>query len=272
MPRLTFAAVLSTFFALIPLSGLPAFACGPDSDCMLGDRPYRIQMPQGVSNPGAIIFAHGYRGSHLGTMRNKNLRAVADRLGVAFVAVKSYAEDWRIPGTPSDMGTDGAVELLYFDQLVADLGSRHGIDTSRLMLTGFSAGGMLVWQMACDRGDSFAAFVPIAGTFWGEIPQTCATAPANLIHIHGTGDRIVPLEGRPIGQTHQGSVTGALALARRLGGFTTPQPVPAPDLDCTAETAADGALLEVCLHPGGHSVKSAWIERAWQRFEQTGAL
>ncbi|MEM9269782.1 MAG: hypothetical protein AAGA78_12685, partial [Pseudomonadota bacterium] len=76
----------------------------------------------------------------------------------------------------------------------------------------------------------------------------------------------------PIAQTHQGSVTGALALARRMSGFADPKPMPADDLDCTAETAPTGTLLEVCFHPGGHSIKAGWIERAWQRFETTGAL
>lgn len=50
-----------------------AFACGPDTNCQLGDRHYRIAMPEGhdgVTHFGAIVFAHGYRGSARGAMRN----------------------------------------------------------------------------------------------------------------------------------------------------------------------------------------------------------
>ena len=54
--RIIFAFML----ALLP-SG--AFACGPDTDCQVGDRIYRIAMPDGVQNPGALVFSHGYRGA-----------------------------------------------------------------------------------------------------------------------------------------------------------------------------------------------------------------
>ncbi len=255
--------------SLLPVAG---HACGPDSDCMLGDRPYRIDLPQGVEAPGAIIFAHGYRGSHVGTMRNKSMRALADRLGVAFVAIKSFADDWRIPGTPSDMGTDGEQELRYMDMLVTDLGQRHGINTERLMLTGFSAGGMMVWQMACDRAGMFAGFAPIAGTFWDPVPQSCANDGVNLIHIHGMSDKIVPVAGRAIARTRQGDVMQALDMAGRMGAFGAAEPMPAEGLSCEARRNQTGNLLEYCTHPGGHSVKAAYVEHAWKRLEAIGAL
>ena len=57
----------------------PAAACGPETDCMIGDRTYRIQVPQGQAEPfGALIYAHGYKGSAKAVMRNNALRALAD--------------------------------------------------------------------------------------------------------------------------------------------------------------------------------------------------
>ena len=146
-----------------------AFACGPDTDCPLGDRHYRIAMPEGhdgVTPVGAIVFAHGYRGSARGVMRNTGLRRMVSDMGLALIAVKSGDEDWVIPNAPRHPDTDGAVEFDYFEAVMGDASLRFALDRTRVMMTGFSAGGMMVWNLACARPDLFAGFAPIAGTFW----------------------------------------------------------------------------------------------------------
>ena len=148
-------------------------------------------------------------------MRNKNLGKAVSNLGLALVAPKSSGDDWAIPGTPSGATP---VELEYFEAVVADIRQRFNIDTSRMMASGFSAGGMMVWNLACDRGDLFAAYAPIAGTFWEPTPQTCNSSPQSIIHTHGTSDKIVPLTGRPIGNTRQGNVWNVLKMYREKGG------------------------------------------------------
>ena len=67
-----------------------AVACGPDTDCQIGARHYRIAMPEGhdgVTQVGAIVFAHGYRGSARGVMRNMNMRKMVSEMGLALIAV-----------------------------------------------------------------------------------------------------------------------------------------------------------------------------------------
>jgi polyhydroxybutyrate depolymerase len=66
-----------------------ASACGRDTDCMVGDRSYRIVLPDiydGDAPIGAIVFAHGYRGTARGIMRSKGLTGLSNNLGVAFIA------------------------------------------------------------------------------------------------------------------------------------------------------------------------------------------
>ncbi len=266
--------MIGRVFAALMLGFLPGagLACGGETDCMIGERSYRVLLPEGIDAPGAIVFAHGYRGSAAATMRNRNLRALADRLGVALVAVKSYREDWRIPGVPAMPSTDGQEELAYFEALMADLAQRHGIDTGRLLMTGFSAGGMMTWQLACDRPEMFAGFAPIAGTFWAPVPQTCDGPSVHLFHTHGTSDRIVPLTGRPIASTHQGSVPDALAMLRTLGKYEEAGAFDEDGLSCERHINPDGKVLEFCAHPGGHSMKVGYIERVWKRLEALGAL
>lgn len=205
-------------------------------------------------------------------MRNQGLRRLAETLGVALVALKSYAEDWRIPGVPADPATDGRVEFDYLSAVVADLKDRHGVDTDRMILAGFSAGGMMVWTVACAQPGPFAGFVPIAGTFWDPVPARCPGAPRNLIHIHGTSDRIVPMAGRPIASTRQGDVAEAMALFQAEGGFSRSGGSADEEIACEHWTAPGRTVLHLCLHDGGHSFRTLYLERAWRVFEAAGAL
>lgn len=255
------------FVSLMALC-VPALACGPETDCHLGNRHYRIALPEGYAGQaslGAIVFAHGYRGSAEGTMRNPNLRKMAADMGLALVAVKSAGDDWDLPGSPGNLESTGAAERAYFDAVVADVTERFGIDPDRIMMSGFSAGGMVTWELACHRPTLFAGYVPLSGTFWQGPPDTCA-APANIIHFHGTADRIVPLAGRRIGDTRQGDIAAVLSVYRTLGSFGSIDRVAVlDDVSCERQSNAAGKLLEFCTFAGGHAFRSAFISYAWDR-------
>ncbi len=273
-------AILAVFSAAgLALSASGAAACGLDSDCVVnvegqGERSYRIYLPEGVEEPmGAIVYAHGYRGSSSGAMRNGGFMAMADRLGVAFIAVNADDNpDWILPGTPSDPGYRGRRELDYMRAVLDDAEARFGLDRDRMLMTGFSAGGMLTWNLICDEGALFAAYAPVSGTFWDPIPENCSAPVADVIHVHGTADRVVPIGGRPIRATSQGDVREAFALYAAHGGFGAPEAADWEGLDCARRTNADGRVLELCLHDGGHDFRTAYIERAWRRFEALGVL
>ena len=54
---------------VLALWAAPALACGPDTDCAVGDRTYRIALPEGhdgAAPVGALVWAHGYRGTAAG--------------------------------------------------------------------------------------------------------------------------------------------------------------------------------------------------------------
>lgn len=262
-------------------SSVAAHACGIDTDCRLGDRLYRIAMPSKVPEGqkiGAIIYAHGYRGKAHRVMRNKGLLKAADELGVALIAVQSAGDDWSIPGAPSHSAQPAVDELGYFDQVIEDATTQFPIDRDRLMVTGFSAGGMMVWNLACDRGKSFAGFAPMAGTFWRPIPTHCPGAPVNMFHYHGTNDLIVPIAGRPIGDTHQGNVGRAAELLIRDGGYSPQVEIETDEgLNCRRGIAKTGdgekkKVFDICLHEGKHEFKTLFVKRSWIQLQEIGAL
>lgn len=255
----------------------PALACGADTDCEIGKRTYRIALPDTLpagEKIGAILYVHGSRGKAARVMKHKGLLRAANALGVAFIAAQSHGDDWSIPGAPSQSVDPDVDELAYFEAIVDDAGKRFPIERNRIVVTGFSAGGMMVWNLACDRPGLFAGFVPMSGTFWRPIPQTCPGAPVNLFHYHGTGDQIVPLKGRPIADTHQGDVWKAAALLMRDGKYTPSDEVPADEgLDCRRSRASQGGkIFDICLHDGKHQFQSSFILRSWKILAETGAL
>ena len=228
----------------------------------------------GKTKVGAILYSHGYTGTAAAVMRSKWLKRTADRLGVAVIAGKSSHKDWALPNAPSAGTRPGVDEVAYYDRVVADAARRFAIDTRRIMVTGFSAGGMMTWTLACHRGDRYAGFVPIAGTFWRPVPPTCTSPAASVIHLHGDNDKIVPLEGRPIARTHQGSVTKAIAMYARYGKFGPPQKRTAVGgkLRCDVRRNADGHLLHFCLYSGGHTYSTTYLRHAWQTLTAAGRL
>jgi len=250
-------------------------ACGANTNCQVGDRYYRIAMPQGYNGKtpvGAIIFSHGYRGSAAGVMRNRALRKIASDLGVALIATKSAGRDWDLPNGPHNINSDGLAELAYFDAVIKDASTRFAINTNRMMVTGFSAGGMMTWTLACARSNSFAAFAPIAGTFWLKPPKSCKAPVTNIIHIHGETDRTVPLTGRVIGRTRQGNIFDTLAMYQEFGNFRAVKENRSGNLTCKNRTNAQGKILNLCLFPGRHQFSSKYVKFAWETFAAKGVF
>lgn len=259
---------LALSVGLMTLVAAPALACGPDSDCRIGDRSYRYYAPEGVDgSAGAFFFAHGYRGSGEGAMRNQAFYRLAERLGLVFVALDSEGPDWALAHTPQAPTRDSdEIELAYVAEVIDDLAARMPLDRDRLVASGFSAGGMLTWTLACSMSESFAGFVPMSGTFWAPVPAECPSQPATLIHIHGTADTTVPLGGRPIGPTRQGDVPEALAMYAADGGFAPTGEIAGPGgMSCTTAANPGGQTLEFCLFEGGHSFSAERLEWAINR-------
>ena len=262
--------------AIMTAGAAPALACGATTKCQLGKRHYFVRMPaghDGKTKVGAIIYNHGYRGTAKAVMRNKWFRQLGNRMGVALIAPKSSGGDWSLPNSPTrTRGAAPVDELAYFDRVLEDVTTRFAIDPKQIMVTGFSAGGMMTWTLACHRSDKYAAFVPIAGTFWRPVPDKCTTPVTSIIHLHGDRDPTVPLKGRPIRPTHQGNVFKALEMYAGYGKFGPAKDISRGKLRCKTRRNASGRILEFCLFSGGHTFNSSYILRAWNLLKANGQL
>lgn len=259
MKFIKLAGILVT---LLPSVGL---ACSPQKECILEDgRHYKIALPDGQGE-GAILFAHGFGGSATQTISNQSLRAMANDLNLALIAVKSAEKDWSIPNAPSALTNASTDEIAYIEDVMQDVQKRFSIAKADTVVSGFSAGAMLTWTLACEKGEDFLGFVPMSGVFWSPTPHSCPSEAASVIHIHGDNDTVVPLTGRPVQDTHQGDVLDVLDFYGRHGAFVETDETVAEGLRCQVSVNADGQRLEFCQFSGGHQFKVDFLRDAYLR-------
>lgn len=262
--------ILITFKAGPVHAGAPPIgeACPAETGCEVASGRYRVVLPPQPApgqRYGAIVFFHGYQQSAAEIVSDAELTAVARRLGVALIAPDGIGMSWSFPGSPAH----NRDEFVFVGQVLDDVTHRFPVDPARIMASGFSQGGSMVWSLACRMPTRFAAFAPVAGAFWEPLPESCAGPRPPLIHVHGTTDTTVPLAGRALRNgIRQGDVFRSLAILAP-GGCTASWAQAAhgeqPEaLTCRiAENCGGPARLELCLHAGGHMFDPAWVERAW---------
>lgn len=252
-----------------------ARACGPDSACAVMENGTRlgeylfVPPPDGAPQPApAIIFLHGWRATAAAMTKNQSLLDAAREAGAALVLPQGEGMTWSYPGSPAHFRD----EFRFFEALRQDLIVSRGVDSRRILLSGFSMGASMVWNIACRNGSQYWGAATFAGAYWDPIPERCPDPIATLLHTHGTADGVVPIEGRPIGASFAQSDVGE-SLAR----FTEGRAADAEREDrrgfaCREWRGEDDSyvppirrLYEFCRHDKGHIFRGAWITRAIEK-------
>lgn len=248
--------------------------CGQDAPCMVGDGHYYASVPRdwdGVTSLPAAVFFHGWSSTAAAAMRNRTMIKAFSDEGVLFITPDGHNKTWSHVGSPNTPRRTPAEELAFLDAVLRDVKRRWPVDEKRLWATGFSQGASMVWDLACYRGDDYAAFAPISGGFWQPHPDACPSAPINLRHIHGTSDTVVPMSGRPIREVfHQGNVPEGMVLWRAHNSCREqPSRVETQGiLTCEIwDKCASGKELRLCLHDKGHMRPKNWVRDSAQWVE-----
>ncbi|WP_323778057.1 hypothetical protein, partial [Leisingera sp.] len=191
---------LLLIFTLLSTAGQAlALDCGGKRQpCRTESGEYHIAVPDGWQGGPAVMHLHGYGSSGAKIIgRDGFVKGFTER-GYALIA--PTALPWG-EGKPSDWAVRDGWQIyprrdtLFLREVLEDAAERASVDPNRLMLTGFSRGGSMVWDMACHAPDFALAYSPAAGGFWQPMPSECR-GPANILHIHGFADPVVPMEGR----------------------------------------------------------------------------
>lgn len=269
---------LAPALALCLAALLPSLAhagCNDDdAPCVLPNGTYHIVLPQGSTGPlPAVMLLHGYGGDGAGFVRNTGLITQFLERGYAVIAPDGQlrqngrGRSWDFhPDRPATRD-----EIAFLTAVAEDAATRHGVTRDAILLAGFSIGGSMTSYLACQSPQSFAAYAPVAGSFWRPHPVACA-GPVRLHHTHGTTDGTVPLTGRAITPDFvQGNVFDALQIWRQTNGCasmaadqTTRQDIYTLQAWTTCQPGTD---LRFALHDGGHSIPKGWAQMALDWFE-----
>lgn len=264
------ATVVSFLCGSVAMAG-----CNGDPDpCQIPDGTYHITLPEGAASPHpAVLLLHGYGGDGEGFVRKDGMARLFLSRGYAVIAPNGQMRDtgkgrsWDFhPNRPATRD-----ETAFLMAVADDAAAKYGLQRDQMLLAGFSIGGSMTSYVACLKPDAFAAYAPVAGSFWRPHPATCA-GPVNLLHTHGTADRTVPLEGRQIAPGFvQGNVMEAMQIWRKTNGCRSTLADRTESLgpfvmgqwtDCSP-----GTDLTFALHDGGHSIPRGWAPMILDWFE-----
>ncbi|MEL6570542.1 MAG: polyhydroxybutyrate depolymerase [Pseudomonadota bacterium] len=264
--------ILSAALALIA-SSVSAQTCGDrETPCVIDSGTYYTVLPDGAPQ-GAVIMLHG-GGGRAESQLGSGLAQEATARGFVFVSPQGFQEgarferDWAVK---SDGYTPPHDDLTFLGEVMDKVAADHGAPRDAMLLAGFSRGGSMVWNVACDVPGLARAYAPAAGALWDSQPETCA-GPVDLFHTHGWDDRTVPLEGRSLFEdtVTQGDVWASLKILRETNGCRARQPSSSAVIgdrwwrywdDC------DAGRIDLMLHSGGHGTPEGWAGTTMDWFE-----
>jgi len=235
---------------------------------------YHLMIPDGGATAGVVMHLHGAVATGRRALRGELAREAIKR-GYAIIAPNGehadgrFRNNWSVRARGSSFARD---DIAFLRSVLQDVRERHNLSTERLLLTGFSRGASMTWDIACQAPDMATAFAPVAGAFWTELPSDCEQ-PVDLFHIHGWIDRTVPLEGRVIPDSIlvQGDVFASLFVLRRVNGCDARQPersIIKGDRWWRHWTDCKEGSISLMLHPGGDRLPDGWSREILNWFEQ----
>ncbi|WP_159711835.1 alpha/beta hydrolase family esterase [Geminicoccus flavidas] len=218
------------------------------------------------SPPPVLLHLHGWGGNAAAVLQAGFAQAFLAR-GFAVIAPQGLEAgpggrtDWSVAdGQPHPRD-----DRTFVGRVLDDAARRFGLDRGRVLLSGFSRGGSMAWDIACQEPGMALAYAPVAGGFWQPQPAACA-GPVRLLHTHGFADATVPLEGRELrgGALAQADIFAGLALWCRVDGCDGPAEIPATAGPFWRKrwTGCRAGAVELALHPDGHTVPDGWAELA----------
>jgi len=266
----------------VALGTLLAFApaaqagCNDDGDpCEVPMGTYHILLPDGpIEQRPAVMFLHGAGGTGKGAVNPNGMGRNFNNRGYVAIGPNGMDREGRF-GTGWYFHPERERvrdEAAFLRQVADDAAERFGVDREQIILSGFSVGGSMTSYVACEDPDAFAAYAPVAGSFWRPHPTGCE-APVDLFHTHGWRDKTVPLEGRPLGggSIFQGDVWYAMQVWRETNGCEGLRADTFEDIGDfwirRWDTCIEGNL-EFALHPGAHGIPRGWSDLAIDWFER----
>ena len=221
--------------------------------------PHLLYLPDDPSAAPLLVFLHGQGESSPAPLPMVALQGPPQTAGRNPKALPFAVLSPQKPRSSEFFDDDVASEILgLIDTYVA----AHGLDASRVYLTGVSQGGIGTWNLAARHTGRFAAIAPVAGGLRRPKAGAAALAATPIWAFHGANDVVLPVS------MSDRSVEACNALAARAAEpakYTRVPEAPGRDPSWGAAGIPDmpghGGMCEVAYYPPGGSPPPlyAWL-------------
>ena len=159
------------------------------------NRSYYVAYPPNSTEPaGLIINMHGFGGTAAAQIAGTQMNNYAHPQNLAVVYPQGSASgigtsSWNI-GTFWDFNTQDDVG--FISTIIDEIALNFSIDLDKIYACGYSNGGYMAYELACELSDKITAFGSVAGNFMLNSDQNCdSEREIPIIHFHGTNDGTV---------------------------------------------------------------------------------
>ena len=215
------------------------------------NRKYLVYKPSKINkNPPLVIYFHG----SLGTGENmRNLSGfdfdyLANEYGFVVVYPDGYENHWNDCRRSASYSANlkNIDDVGFVKALISQLKLDFNIDPEKVIASGFSNGGHMVYRLAMEAPESIFIAAPIAANMPVDENLDCVKSelPVHITIFNGTEDPINPYEGglvEVLGNKSRGEVLSSEETLNYWAGLAKVSPQDPtitnfPDLDGNPET------------------------------------
>jgi len=225
---------------LLSLLALASIASAGQTTVDAGRGPITVHIPDsyvdGTPAP-LVVLLHGYSGSGYWQESYMQFLGVHEEYGFHYAYPDGTIDQWgnrfwNATDACCDFGPTGVDDSAYLAALLDAIEAAVDVDPRRIYLVGHSNGGFMSYRMACDHSDRIAAICSLAGAAWDDPTDCNASAPVNVLQIHGDRDPTILYGGGSIyGRTYPSAMESCEQWAAYAGCDPTPLPGDPLNLD-----------------------------------------
>ncbi|WP_322777829.1 alpha/beta hydrolase family esterase [Frankia sp. Cas4] len=228
---------------ITPVAGAATPTIGPDAYERSGRTPQlRLTLPPATSpRPFPLVVAlHSLANDGREPQAKWGIDALAASAGVAVAYPDGLDKSWDAGTCCGQAAAEHVDDVGWLRALISHLEQHYPIDRHRVILVGFSNGGMLAYRYACEHPSEIAGIAVVAAS--RQITGCTPAAPIGVVAVHGQLDERVPYEGTAWSDVLGASLTSvedSLKPFRARAGCPSP-----PQPDDSVRTDADGVPTE----------------------------
>lgn len=212
---------------------------------------FRLDLPGQTAGAPLVLILPGYGNTAEGFRTTIRFEQDANALGYAV----AYVTGARNPNNPvssvgwnSGIEADGNDDVGFLTSLAKYLQKEYAFDEDRTFAAGFSNGAFMIHRLAMEAGDTFSAFVSVAGLMplkiWNERKEA---NDVSFFQISGEKDDVVPKNSDGSAQyAKDPAIEDVMAYWAASNGL---------DL-CDSEESENGSVLTKCR--SGHTSNQVW--------------